>query len=239
MANKKKVIKKTTTVVEEVVQTDNLTEIVAILDRSGSMQSIIDDAIGGFNTFLKDQKKEDIPAKMTLALFDDQYELVYDNVELNDVEKMTNKVWSPRGLTALYDAIGMTVNKVADRHKKMKKEERPNKVLVAIVTDGMENASSEFTNESIKKLTKKMEKKDWQFIYLASNQDAFNVGTSFGVKGGNTFTYANTSVGNQVMFSALSNATIKYRTVTTDSANYQNISANLMVDADSEDDTEG
>lgn len=234
----KKIIKKTTTITEEVVETSNKTLVVCILDRSGSMYAIIGDAIGGFNSFLKEQKEDDTPATMTVALFDDQYELLYNNVDLRKVKKLTSKEWSPRGTTALYDAIGKTINNVKAEIKNLPKKERPNKVLVAIVTDGLENASKEYTNTDIQKLTKKMEKKDWQFVYLAANQDAFAVGTSFGFAGGNTFTYNNTSAGNKVMFNTLSTATANYRSVTTDSADYMDTVTNLVADQESEDQTE-
>jgi uncharacterized protein YegL len=224
----KKVKKVTTTVTEEVVTTDEKTLIVSILDRSGSMSSIIEDAIGGFNEFLKNQKKLDDDASMSVVLFDDRYELLYNNVDLKEVKKLTRKEWSPRGMTALYDAIGKTINDVDSELSKLKKKKRPNKILVAIVTDGLENASTEFTHSDIQKLIKKKEKEDWQFVYLAANQNAFNNGTSLGISGGNTFTYSNTSVGNAVMFDSLSKATKTYRSVSTASANYSATVSNLF-----------
>lgn len=214
----------TTTVTEE----NNSTQIVCILDRSGSMRKIIDDAIGGFNSFLEKQKKLDEPATMTVALFDDQYELLYDNIDINKVDEMTSNVWSPRGLTALYDAIGKTINTVRDKHKKLPKNQRPSKVLVAIVTDGLENDSKEYTKKDINKLTKEMQKKDWQFIYLAANQDAFAEGVSIGVSAGNTLNYKNTKKGNKVMFDTLASTTAMYRGMTKGSADYADLSRNLM-----------
>lgn len=225
----KKLIKKTT-VTTTVTEGSNKTLIVCILDRSGSMESIVDDAIGGFNGFLKKQKKQDEDATMTVALFDDRYELLYNNVDLNKVKKITRDVWSPRGLTALNDAIGKTINDVGSEINKQKKSKRPDKILVAIVTDGWENASKEYTGSDIKKLIKKKEKDDWQFVYLAADQDAFKVGTSFGVKGGNTFSYFNTSAGNTMMFNSLSNATSKFRSVKLDDANYHAVANSLLAD---------
>ncbi len=231
----KKTIKKTTVTTTTVTDGDNKTLIVAILDRSGSMSSVIDDAIGGFNEFLNKQKELDEDATMTVALFDDRYDLLYNNVDLQEVKKMTRRDWSPRGMTALYDAIGKTINDVASKILKMKKSKRPDKVLVAIVTDGYENASKEYSDQDVKRLIKKKEKDDWQFIYLAADQDAFSVGATFGIRGGNTFTYTNTSAGNTVMFDNLTKATKKFRSVKTSDANYMAVSASLLDDSGTSD----
>jgi uncharacterized protein YegL len=228
----KKIVKKTTVTTTTVTSGTNKTLLVCILDRSGSMNCIIDDAIGGFNRYLKDQKKEDEDATMTVALFDDRYELLYNNVDLHKVKKMTRDDWSPRGLTALYDAIGKTINDVESELKKVKKSQRPDKIMVAIVTDGGENASKEFNHDDIKKLIKKKERDDWQFTFLAADQDAFSVGSSMGMSGGNTFSYTNTTTGNATMFDALSKGTKLFRSVAKTDANYSVVSASLMVDED-------
>jgi len=233
----KKIVKKTT-VTTTVTDGTNKTLIVCILDRSGSMSSVIGDAIGGFNEFLKKQKKLDEDATMTVALFDDRYELLYNNVDLQKVKKLTRDEWSPRGMTALNDAIGKTINDVSSEIKKLKKSKRPDKILVAIVTDGYENASREFSGNDIKNLIKKKEKDDWQFVYLAADQDAFDVGTSLGMTGGNTFTYTNTSAGNAAMFNTLSSATKLYRSVSKDDANYSAVSASLLDSGTNESDSD-
>ena len=239
MSKKKKTIKKTTTVTTEEITEDvknEKTQIVCILDRSGSMGNIIDDAIGGFNTFLKEQKEEDTPATMTVALFDDQYELIYDNTDIQEVEKMTDSVWSPRGMTALYDAIGKTINTVRDSHKKMKKKDRPDKVLVCIVTDGHENHSKEYPKydgggKRIKKLIKKCEKDNWSFVFLAADQDAVTAGGDFGVKANNAFNYANTGTGNAEMFGVMSKMSSTVRGTSYRSAGYADTVSNLATDA--------
>jgi uncharacterized protein YegL len=169
---------------------------------------------------------------MTVVLFDDRYELLYNNVDVQKVKKITSDEWSPRGMTALYDAIGRTINDVSREIKKLEKSERPDKILVAIVTDGQENASKEYNSEDIKKLIKKKEEKDWKFVFLAANQDAFAVGSSLNISGGNTFTYTNTSHGNTVMFSALSNATAKYRGVSKSDVAYAAVANSLLSDVD-------
>jgi uncharacterized protein YegL len=225
---KKTVITETTEVINNAK--NEKTEIVCILDRSGSMSSIISDAIGGFNTFIKEQKEEDTPATITVALFDDQYELLYDDVDIKEVSELTSKDWSPRGTTALFDAVGKTINTVKARHKSLDKKDRPDKVLVCIVTDGHENASREYNNESIKSLIEKREKKNWSFVFLAADQDAITAGGSFGVKGGNAFNYANTSSGNKNMFAAMSKMSSNVRGASVSSANYADMSKNLAKD---------
>jgi uncharacterized protein YegL len=232
--SKKKVVKKTTTTVTEEINespVNEKTQIVCILDRSGSMGAIIDDAIGGFNQFLEDQKKLEDNATMTTALFDDQYELLYDNIPLKEVKKFNRETWSPMGLTALYDAIGKTINIVRKNHKKLKKKERPDKVLVCIVTDGMENDSKEYKNDQIKKLINECEEEyGWSFVYLAANQDAFSVGRSFGVSGGNTYTFTADSTGIYNVSATLNSATTYYRNTTADTGDYNNLMANHSED---------
>jgi len=232
MAKKKKVTTTvTTTVTEEIISvpTNEKTQIVCILDRSGSMSSIISDSIGGFNTFLKQQKELPDEATITVALFDDKYDLLYDNIDIKKAEELTNKIWIPRGTTALYDAIGKTINTVKTMHNKLG-DEKPAKVLVCIVTDGMENASREYSRDSIKNLIKDCEDDDWNFMYLAANQDAFDVGQSFGVSAGNTFTYTANGTGVMDMMYTVNNATSNYRSMSTSNHDFKKMSKNLIDD---------
>lgn len=219
-----------TTVTEDVVATK--TQIVCILDASSSMNMIIDEARDGFNKFIDDQKKLDDEASLTVATFssggaDNGYELLYDDVPLNNVEHLTEKDWSGNGMTALYDAIGKTITDVTAAHKKLKKSERPDRVLVAIVTDGEENASREFTQASIKTLITKQEKQDWQFVFLAADQDATIASKGIGVSRGSTLSYTNSGIGNAVVFDTLSSATTSYRGMTVGAT----ATASLMTDA--------
>lgn len=234
--NKKVTTTVTTTVTEEIINvpTNEKTQIVCILDRSGSMSSIINDSIGGFNTFLKQQKELPDEATITVALFDDKYELVYNNVDIKKAEELTNKIWYPRGTTALYDAIGKTINDVKASHVKLG-DEKPAKVLVVIVTDGMENASKEYKVETIKNLIKNCENDDWNFMYLAANQDAFAVGSSFGVSAGNTINYTANSTGVLDMSNTLYNSTVSYRSMSTSSADFKKMSKSLINNKKDED----
>jgi hypothetical protein len=207
---KKKILKTTTTVTEEIVSVGEKTLVANAYDRSGSISSIIDDVIGGSNQFIKDQKKLDDEAYMTIALFDDQYELLYDEVPIKEVELLDKTKWYPRGTTALYDAIGKLINQI-----KASKNEY-DKVIVCIVTDGYENSSIEYNSESIKKLIKECEEElNWTFVYLAANQDAFDVGTSFGISAGNTYSFSFDSAGAQAFTSSINNAVNYYRSTST------------------------
>ena len=233
MGNK---IKKTTTVVtEEIIETASgeKTNIICILDRSGSMSNIINDSIGGFNTFLKQQKELPDEATITVVLFDDKYELLYDNVDIKTARELSAGIWFPRGTTALYDAIGKTINNQKQKFELLG-DKKPAKVLVCITTDGYENASVEYKLHDIKKLIKDCEKDKWNFIYLAANQDAFNVGTSFGISGQNTFTYQASSAGVANMGLQFNAATTSYRSMNSTADNFDQASKNL-IDNDDDD----
>ncbi len=231
MAEKKKKVTTTvtTTVTEEVINSpaNERTHIICILDRSGSMSNIMSDSIGGFNTFLRKQKDLPDQATITVALFDDKYDLLYDNVDIKKAEELTNKVWYPRGMTALYDAIGKTINGEKTRFARLGNE-RPAKVLVCIVTDGLENASREYHLKDIQNLIKDCERDDWNFIYLAANQNAFEVGTSFGVSYHNTYTYTASGAGVMDMSNVMYSATANYRGMSASSGDFKTKSKSLV-----------
>jgi uncharacterized protein YegL len=232
MTKKKKVTTiVTTTVTEEIVSTNEKTHIICILDTSGSMSAIMDDSIGGFNTFLKKQKELPDEATITIALFDDKYELIYDNVDIKKAKELTKNVWYPRGTTALYDAIGKTINTEKQNFAKLGKE-APAKVLCVVVTDGHENASTEYNRETVKKLIKECEEDDWNFMYLAANQDAFAVGSSFGISAGNTINYTATGQGVSFMTATLNDASTMYRSMSSTSDNFKKMSKKLIDDKD-------
>ena len=243
MADKKKK-KVTTTVVttvteETIVPVNEKTHIICILDRSGSMGSIITASISGFNEFLGKQKALPDKATITVVLFDDQYDLLYDNVDIKKAELLTREVWQPRGMTALYDAIGKTILTEKAKLKKLG-DEAPSKVLVCIVTDGYENASEEYKKEEgrkqIVKLIRECEKEDWNFLYLAANQDAFAVGTGFGISGGNTITYNATNAGVSHMSATLNCVSTSYRGMSANSDDFQKKSKSLIADNEPDED---
>ncbi len=149
---------------------ENATEVIFILDRSGSMGGLESDTIGGYNSMLEKQKNTEGEIRVTTVLFDDKVEKLYDNVLLNEVKPMTDKEYFVRGCTALLDAVGSTVESVGKRHKK---GIRPQKTLFVITTDGLENASCEYSYDKVKKMIeKKKEKHNWEFLFLGANIDA-------------------------------------------------------------------
>ena len=173
----------------------NLTEIVCVIDRSGSMMSIKDDAIGGFNGFIEAQKKVKGEAKLTLALFNHQYELVYNGVALDEV-KLDDENFVPRGTTALLDAIGRTVDDVGARLAATNEAERPAQVIVAILTDGQENASKDYSQARIAEIIEhQQEQYQWEFIFLAANQDAFSTGRQLKMRQSNVANFSADSAG--------------------------------------------
>ena len=166
----------------------NYTDISVLLDRSGSMHAIKTDTEGGFAAFIEEQKKTPGRCQVTLAQFDDQYEVVYSDQPLASVPALHLQ---PRGSTALLDAIGRLITSTGERLAAMPEADRPGSVIVVIMTDGLENASREFTGAAVKGLiAEQSEKYGWTFVYLGANQDAIAVGESLGVNRDRSMTYA-------------------------------------------------
>ena len=170
--------------------------IICIIDRSGSMQSIRTDAIGGFNTFLEEQKKHPEGALLTLVLFNDQYEVVHNAISLADVPPLTDSTYVPAGMTALLDAVGSTIDDVGKRLAGTREEERPEKVIVAILTDGEENSSKRYSYEQIATMiTHQQEVYKWEFIFLAANQDAVSTAKAIAIHSSDAFQFMATNEG--------------------------------------------
>jgi uncharacterized protein YegL len=145
----------------------NLTEIIAIIDRSGSMAGLAKETVGGYNSFLDEQKKAAGKARITLVQFDDRYQIDYEAVDVNDAKPLCGMTYVPRGMTALLDAVGKTVVSVGERLSKLPEEERPGQVIFLIITDGEENSSSEYQAKQVKEMVKhQMEKYAWTFVYM-------------------------------------------------------------------------
>jgi len=157
-------------------KTTNPTEILCVLDRSGSMEGIANEAIGSFNNFLKEQKNLKAgDCKITVVLFDDQYEVLYDNVDLKKAKELDDKTYYTRGMTALYDAMGLTIKNARERIAEQYKKDSPT-VIMVVLTDGQENSSHEYTYEQLKEMLKNQEKEDWNFLFLSSDFASFAQG---------------------------------------------------------------
>jgi len=188
-------------------------EIVCIVDRSGSMESIKSDAIGGYNSFIEEQKKVPGEASLTYIQFDTEYEVVYENKSLKDVPVLDGSVYVPRGYTALLDAIGRSINDVGARLAKTNEEDRPEKVIFAILTDGLENASKEFNRDKIfEMITHQRETYKWEFVFLGANQDAIKTGVSYGIDAGSSYNFDPTGKGVRTGYMHMSDTIGKLRT---------------------------
>ncbi len=185
----------------------NHTEVIIVLDRSGSMVSIKSDMEGGLDQFFAEQKKEPGRCTVTLAQFDDKYEVVYSGRDLKDVPKA---FLDPRGMTALLDAVGKTINEVGSRLAKTEEKDRPGRVIFLIITDGCENASREFSPKQVKTMIKEQtDKYNWLFVYLGANQDAFAEAGNLGILTARNF--AANSVGTHALYDSLSRGVSDYR----------------------------
>jgi len=184
------------------------TEILAVLDISGSMTTIAADAIGGFNTFLKDQQAIEGEARLTVVLFDDQYQVLYAATPLAEAQPLTAQTFVPRGGTALMDAIGRTLQVEGAR---IEAEGWAEKVIVCITTDGGENQSKEFTAPMVRELVTAAEAKGWVFVFLAANQDAFATAKFYGMSGAHAQNFAATGAGMSEGYASVSNVTRSLR----------------------------
>ena len=188
------------------------TELVFLLDRSGSMSGLESDTIGGFNGMLERQKKEPGEAVVTTVLFDDQYQLLHDRIPLQAVRPMDDGQYFVRGCTALLDAIGRTVNKVANVHRGMAEAYRPDRVLFVIITDGHENASREYSWDKVKALVEHAkEKYGWEFLFLGANLDAVGAAARFGISADRAVQYHSDRIGTQVNYQAVDQAVSDFR----------------------------
>jgi len=190
----------------------NLTELVFILDRSGSMGGLESDTVGGFNSMLSKQQAEPGECRITTVLFDNMYEVLHDRIDIRAVSPITEKEYFVRGNTALLDAVGRTINKIGEVQKNTAEDYRAEKVLFVITTDGMENASREFDYAGIKSMIERQKSKyGWEFIFLGANIDAAEVAGRFGVARNRAQNFHNDSEGVALNYCVLSKTVSEYR----------------------------
>ena len=189
-----------------------LTELVMILDRSGSMSGLEADTIGGFNGMIEKQKKEDGEAYVSVILFDDQSEVIYDRVDIGRVEPMTDRQYYVRGCTALLDAVGDAIHHVGNIHKYARKEDVPEKTIFVITTDGMENASRRYNYNKVRRMIERQkEKYNWEFIFLGANIDAAAEASRLGIDASRAARYECDSAGTALNYSVVGDAVAKLR----------------------------
>jgi hypothetical protein len=188
------------------------THICCITDRSGSMSSIATEVIGGFNHFVEEQRQQPGTCTMTYVQFDDQYEVVFADLPLDQVPLLTSETFQPRGMTALLDAVGRTIVTTGERLAAMPEQDRPEKVICMIVTDGQENASHEYTAARVRDMVQhQTDRYSWEFIYLGADANAFEEARVIGVKLGNVARFANNLGGARAAYSVGTRAVSSYR----------------------------
>lgn len=186
---------------------NDLTELVFLLDRSGSMGGLESDTIGGYNALLEKQKAMPGEAMVTTVLFDDQYELLHDRITLKGISPITGQDYYVRGNTALLDAIGKTIHKIENAHRHTDESQRPGKTLMVITTDGLENASREYTCQKVRQMIEhQKEEFGWEFLFLGANIDAISAAGKFGIAADRAVTYHADSVGTRLNYEAVSDA---------------------------------
>ena len=185
---------------------NNATELVFILDRSGSMAGLESDTIGGFNAMIDKQKKQDGEAFVTTVLFDHEITTLHDRVKLADLAPLTDRDYTVRGCTALLDAIGQTVQHIKDIHRYIRPEDVPANTVFVITTDGLENASREFSTAAVKKLIGQQKERGWEFLFLGANIDAVQTAASFGIAPDRAANYHADRKGTKTVFKAVSEA---------------------------------
>ena len=189
----------------------NLTELVFILDKSGSMAGLERDTIGGFNSMLDKQKQEAGECRITTVLFDNRYELLHDRIDIRAVGPMTEKEYRVGGNTALLDAIGRTIHKLAGVQKNTAEEYRAGNVMLVIITDGEENSSREYSAGKVRAMIEEEKKYGWEFMFLGANIDAVETAGRFGIDPDRAVDYMPDSAGTELNFQMMSEAVTAFR----------------------------
>ena len=191
---------------------NNITELVFILDRSGSMSGLEQDTIGGFNAMIEKQKKQNGKCYVSTILFDDTSEVLHDRVNLTEIKKMTEEDYYVRGCTALIDAIGGAIHHIGNIHKYARPEDVPAHTMFVITTDGMENASRRYDSDTVKKMIDRQKKKyGWEFLFIGANIDAVETAARFGIEKDRAVNYHADKKGTKVLYETVSEAVYSVR----------------------------
>lgn len=191
----------------------NLSEIVFLLDRSGSMSGLEKDTIGGFNAMIEKQKKEQGEALISTVLFDHEMKVLHDRVKVQDVKPISEKDYQVRGCTALLDAMGGAIHHIGNVHKYARNEDVPEHTIFVITTDGMENASSHYSSSKVRTMVERQkEKSGWEFLFLGANMDAIAAAKDFGIEEDKAVEYRSDDVGTRLNYAVMSEAICEFRT---------------------------
>ena len=191
---------------------EGLTEIICVIDKSGSMHKTADDAIGGFNAFLEGQRMLPGEAKLTLILFDNDCHVLHEGECLDNICELSSRNYIPSGGTALLDAVGLGIDRVNDNHKALSEEERPEKIMMVVITDGKEGSSKEYTRDVLMSKISECREKNWEFVFLGADESAFTEAKSMGFSPGMTKGFrADTGGGTRSMYSDMTSMVSSYR----------------------------
>lgn len=191
---------------------NDLTEIVCVVDQSSSMRGLTDEVIDGINTFVKEQQKLDGDANFTLILFDSYTSIVHNGINLNDVPKLDRETYRPNGMTAMNDGIALGINTIGAKLNALDESERAGKVIFAIMTDGYENASNDFTAENIKDMINhQTDKYGWEFIFMAANIDLNTAADAIGIRSKNRYSFDANARGVNMAYASMAKSTTQYR----------------------------
>ena len=190
----------------------NLTELVMILDRSGSMGGLESDTIGGYNSMLQRQREAEGEVLVSTVLFDNESEVLHDRIPLREMRPMTEKEYFVRGCTALLDAIGGAIHHIGNVHRYAREEDRPERTIFVITTDGMENASSRYSYEKVRRMVEQKKEKDgWEFLFLGANMDAIETAGRFGIAPDRAANYNSDSMGTALNYEVLADTVCEMR----------------------------
>ena len=191
---------------------NNITELVFILDKSGSMSGLESDTVGGFNTMIEKQKKQNAPCYVSTVLFNHTSEVLYDRVKLGEVQKMTEDDFFVGGSTALMDAIGGAIHHIGNIHKYIRPEDVPANTMFVIMTDGMENASRRYSSEQVKQMIERQKKRyGWEFLFIGANIDAIETAARYGIDADRAVNYHADKEGTRVVYQSVANAVCNVR----------------------------